>query len=327
LDVIARTELPYRYRIIDVARQLSRPKVDMGQVMRKTVGQQVSANEIIATAGGGLPFLQRSARAPVAGYIAALGPGWALLEIERTLIEMQAFVNGIVSKIIPQRGVVIEANGAMIEAACGFGGEAVGRLHRLVASPFESLQAEALNESVEQAIIVGGRSVDEAMLRQAEACQVRGIIVGSIDASLLKLNSPAKVRVVATEGFGSRPMSAYTFSVLTALNGREISIRGQTPTLNIANQETKVDPPIILATVSYSSNTISQLAGGQLVNEVKVGSHVRVTRGKLLGATGHIDSLPAEHQPTESGIIAPGAYVTIDGQLHYVPWANLEQVN
>jgi hypothetical protein len=329
LDIVARAELPRRYRVIDVARRLAQPKVDMRQVMLKAEGEPVKANETIATARGGLPFLQRSARAPAAGYIAVIGPGWILLEIERTTVEIQAFISGIVSKIIPQREVIIEANGAIIEAACGFGGEAYGRLHRLVDSPFTSLEAEALNASVKQTILVGGRSVDEAVLRQAEVMQVRGIIVGSIDASLLNLTPPVKVRVVATEGFGNLPMSPYTFGMLTALSGREVSIRGQTPILPPPNRETETDPPIILATTSYGSGSSAfpQSADDQQGRQIRVGSRVRITQGKLLGATGHIDSLPSEPQSTESGIVTPGAYVIIDDQVHYIPWANLEQVN
>jgi hypothetical protein len=329
LDVVARAELPRRYRVIDVARRLAQPKVDMSQVMRKAKGDPVKVNEIIATARGGLPFLQRSVRAPAAGYIAAIGPGWVLLETERTTVEVQAFINGIVTKIISQREVIIEANGAVIEAACGFGGEAYGRLHRLVDSPFASLQAETLDASVKQTILVGGRSVDEAGLRQAEAMQVRGIIVGSIDASLLNLSPPVKVRVVATEGFGNLPISPYTFGTLTALSGREVSIRGQTPGLTSPNKEAETTPPIILATTSYGSGSSAfpQSADDQQGRQIKVGSRVRITQGKLLGATGHISSLPPEPQATGSGIVAPGAYVTIDEQLHFIPWANLEQVN
>ncbi|MBN1993057.1 MAG: hypothetical protein JW953_10165 [Anaerolineae bacterium] len=324
LDVVARVELPHRYRIIDVARQLAQPEVDMSRVMLKAVGDWVKAKEVMAVAGGGLPFLQRSARAPAAGYIAAVGPGWVLLETERTIIEIQAFINGVVTKIIPYRGVVIEAHGAMIQAACGFGGEAYGRLHRLAASPFESLPAGALNQGVEQTILVGGRSVDETLLRRAEAMQVRGIIVGSINAALLNLDPPVKVRVVATEGFGHAPMSAYTFALLTALNGRHVSMRGQTPGLASSVQGQPAAPPVILATTSGLA--LPNATGAQPAREIKVGSRVRITRGSLLGVTGHIASMPAEPQPVPGGVVAPGAYVTIDKQEHFVPWANLEQV-
>ncbi len=324
LDVIARAEIPHRYQVVDVARQLADPKVDMGQVMLKSVGQTIEAHEIIATAPGSLPLVKRNARAPAAGVITAVGPGWALIETERTVVELQAFINGIVAKVIPQQRIVIETKGALIETAIGFGGEAYGRLQRLVDSPFASLTADMLHQNVQQTILIGGRSVDEEALRQAEAMQVRGIIVGSIDASLLNLNPPVKVRVVATEGFGNGPMSPYTFALLNKLIGREVSIRGQTPVLKSSGQPSETDRPVIMATTAYSSTFSKPIKEESL--EIKVGSHVRVTRGRLLGATGHIDSLPADPQPTESGIIAPGAFVTLDKQLHFIPWANLEQI-
>lgn len=324
LDVIARAEIPHRYQVVDVARQLADPRIDMAQVMLKSVGQTVTAHEVIATAPGSLPFLKRSARTPAAGVITAIGPGWALIETERTVVEVQAFINGIVAKVVPQQHIAIETRGALIEAAAGFGGEAYGRLQRLVDSPSASLTADALHVNVQHTILVGGRSVDEAALRQAEAMQVRGIIVGSIDAALLNLDPPVKVRVIATEGFGDGPMSPYTFALLNKLIGREVSIRGQTPLLKSNGQPSAANRPVILATTAYSSTYSKPLEEEDL--EIKKGTHVRVTRGPLLGATGHIDSLPADPQPTASGIIAPGAFVTIDKQLHFIPWANLEQI-
>ena len=327
LDVVARTELSHRYRVIDIARQLAQPNVNMDQVMLKAVGDTIKANEIMATTRGAFPFLHRNVRTPATGRIAAVGPGWVLLETQRTIVEVQAFIGGVVSKIFPQRGVNIEAHGAIIEAACGFGGEAFGRLQCPVTSPKESLSIAMLNEEVKQTILLAGCSVDETVLRQAELMQVRGIIVGSIDASLMKLEPPVRVRVVATEGFGQVPMSAYTFDQLTRLNGRDVSIRGQTPALAAANNDSKIEPPIIFATSSHDYQAPVQPADDQSTTEIRVGSRVRVTRGKHLGAIGHIVSLPAEPQFVESGLMASGAYVAIDEHVHYIPWVNLQQVN
>ncbi len=332
LNVVARAEVSSRYRVINVARQLARPQVDMSEVMQVSAGDFVEANQVIATLKGGLSFLQRSVRVPADGHIATVGPGWVLLETERTATEIQAFINGVVSRVLPNRGVVIESEGTMIEAACGFGGEAYGRLRRLVDSPFEALEANAIDESVSEAIILGGQTVDEETLRTAEEWQVRGIIVGSIQASLLNLNPPVKVRVVATEGFGDIPMSPYTFGVLTSLSRREISIRGQTPGLTpVSNNQWVDETPIILASsipkgVGTSYTGSSAAAGNQENLEATVGSRVRIIRGNLLGVSGAIDSIPLEPQPTEAGIIAPGAYVKVNNQVQFVPWANLKQI-
>ena len=328
LQVVARAEVPHRYQVINVARQLAQPQVDMAQVMLKAEGDPVEANEPIAVLQGRLPFVQRSARALAAGHIATIGPGWVLLEIERTVTEVQAFIHGIVSNLVPNRGVVIEASGAAIEAACGFGGEAFGRLKRVVSSPFETINEETLDESMEQSIIVGGRFVTEDVLRQAEQLQIRGIIVGGIDVSLLNLEPMPKVRVVATEGFGQTAMSSYTFGVLTALVGREVSLRGQTSTLATpAMRETGLDTPVILATVSQGSTaTLAQLPAKREAEEVHVGTRVRVTRGPFLGTTGQIQAIPHEPRTNNIGLKLPGAQVNIDGVAHFFPWANLEQI-
>jgi hypothetical protein len=325
LQVIARAEMTRRYQIIDVARQLAQPEVDMDRVLLKAAGDEVEANEAVATNKSGLPLLRRVVRAPVAGQIAAIGPGWVLLETERISIELQAFVNGTVSNIIPDRGAIIETNGAMITASCGFGGEAYGPLKRMVNAPFEAIQPERLDEAVKNRIILGGRTVDEPLLRIAEAAHVHGIIVGSIDASLLKLNPPTRVRVVATEGFGDISMSPFTFGVLGTLDNKEVSIRGTVPAPfpDTAGGVGEQPPLVMTSTTREIGRPAGATEGGQ---KAQPGSRVRVTRGLLLGASGAIDSISSEPQAVESGIIVPGAYVKIHGTSHYIPWANLELV-
>ena len=323
LTVVAQAQMPSRYRVIDVARQLAAPNIDMNEVMLVKPDDKVEVNQIIAARKGGLLF-QRSVRAPAAGHIAAVGPGWVLLETEQTEIELQAFINGWVSRVIANWGVIIESSGATIEAAIGFGGEAHGRLKRVVNSPYDELLAIELDENVSEAIVLGGRTLDEETLRTAEHWKVRGIIVGSIDAGLLKLDPPVKVRVVATEGFGDMPMSPYTFGVLTSLSRRDVSIRGVAPHSTANADETS----IILAPDSSPKPATEY---GQPVDkskpaEMKVGSRVRVTQGRRLGGSGLINAIPAEPQVTESGLLARGPLVKFNDDISFIPWANLEQI-
>jgi hypothetical protein len=327
LTIVAQAHAPHRYRLINVSRQLAQPNVEMDQVMLKGEGDEVKANEVIARVKGGLPFLQRAARAPAAGRIAAIGPGWMVLETEGTLVELPAFINGIVSRVISDRGVVIEASGAVIEAACGFGGEAYGPLKRMVDTPFETVTPEAIDENLKNMIILAGRSLDEETLRQAEAAQVRGMIVGSIDAALLYLDPPIKVRVVATAGFGDIPMSPYTFGILGTLDGKEVSIRGHTPQLfPSAGQTLDEVRPIILATSNKASSLAAVSAEQEIKHTLAVGSRVRVTRGQFFGGTGTITTLPPKPQATANGLVMPGAIVNLGNESPYIPLANLEQV-
>ena len=324
-QVVARAEVPEHYQVVNIARQLAQPEVDMGEALQKAVGDAVEANEVIAVLKGRLSFLQRTARVPVAGVIASIGPGWVLIETERTVVEMQAFINGTVTGIIPERGVVIGGQGALIEAACGFGGETQGRLNRLVGSPSDILEESAFEGDFKDDIVVVGRSIDEDLLRLAEEKQVRGLIVGSIDATLLTLDPPSTVCVIATEGFGDIPMSPYTFGHLTALNGRQVSVRGQTLGVTTGPTRDAALSPVILAT-SERSITSSDSPPKQS-DSIGIGSRVRVTRGRFLGVIGEVNALSPEPQATDIGLRVPGTYVTLDNASHYIPWVNLEQVN
>jgi hypothetical protein len=324
LKVVAVTRLPRRYCIVDVARRLALSPTEMAEVMLKAEGDPVVANEVIAAAPGGLSLFRRSVRAPAGGRVASIGYGWVLLELDVATIEVQAFVNGVISWIAPEQGVVIDTVGTLVEATCGFGGEAYGLLKRLTNSPFEPLTEDVIDTSCHDTIILGGRSVDEAVLRKAEQMQVRGIIVGSFDAALMKLEPRPKVRVVATEGFGDISMSPLAFGILRGLSGKEISLRASTPNLALAPGLAGEVTPVIIASAGRISPPATRASDQFEGEEMQLGSQVRITRGRLQGSRGVIVSLPEEPQKTEAGILAEGAYVKVDEVASFVPWANLE---
>lgn len=327
LDVVARAESPSQYRAVNIAQQLAKNDLKMAKAMHKKIGDLVEAGEVLATRKN--PFRRWYAYAPEKGYLVAIGQGWALLETERTVTQVQAFIDGTVSRVVANRGVLIETMGTIIQAACGFGGEAYGLLKRLVDGPTDYLDPDDIDAHTQNTILLAGQAVDEEVLRQAEAHQVRGIIVGSIDAALLNLEPPVNLCVVATEGFGDIPMSNYTFGILRSLANREISIRGITSSITSQlSLMANYTPPIILAPSGKKQSETAlaptdQEATGQ---DLMVGSRVRVTRGQFLGAITTIESFPDQPQATESGIVTPGAFLMLDRVLHYIPLANLQQV-
>jgi hypothetical protein len=331
LTVVARAEMPHRLKVIDVASALNLPQVDMDEIAQVEIGDWVEPHTIVASGKVRGALFPKKVKAGVAGEVIGLGPGWILLETERTLVEVQAFISGVVSRIISNRVVVIESTGAIIEAACGFGGEAFGRLKRVVNSPFEAIEERAFDESVAESVIVGGRTIDEAGLRKADEWQVRAIIVGSISADLMRLDPPVNVRVIATEGFGEAPMAAYTFGLLTSLSRKEVSVRGQTPaTVKNVKDPQANEPSIILApdppTARGNYAGIPALPPEEKPT-VKPGSKVRVVQGEQFGSSGVIDLIPPDPQLTESGILLPGAFVKISNDVHFVPWANMRLID
>jgi hypothetical protein len=123
-------------------------------------------------------------------------------------------------------------------------------------------------------------------------------------------------------------MSAYTFGILTSLSRREVSIRGSNPLLSGGFGTSRQEPPLILATdKSKGAERNYTSAKSPQKSEVTIGSRVRIIRGKSLGASGIIDSIPPEPEMTAAGIIAPGAKVKLNNEVVYIPWANLEQID
>ncbi len=327
LDVVARLKAPSAYQAVNLTQRLGH-KLTMKQIMMKKIGQTVKEGEIIATRKS---FLRRkSVYAPTKGRIAAIAQGWVLLETEQTVTQMQAFVDGTVSRVIANRGVVIETSGTIVQAECGFGGEAHGVFRRMVGSGSEHLDPAAIDAHSQNTILLAGQSIDEDALRAAEEHQVQGIVVGSIDTALLTLDPPTEMVVVATEGFGDVPMSSYTFNVLRQLHGQQVSIRGVTPSLRrpTAYDLQHDNLPVIMA-ASNKKQVQSVFAEDErltTLQDLRVGSRVRVTHGEWLGSIGTVESFPEQPEPTEAGIVTPGAYLTLNNTPRYIPLANLEQI-
>ncbi len=317
-DIVARAEVPQRYHIVKLEGQIT----SNGPAPLKNVGDTVEVGEALAEPKGRLPFLQRTAKAPAAGVVTQIGTDWLLIESEPQQIELAAGVHGFVVNLIPRRGIIIASSSAMIQGACGFGGEVHGELTLVVNSPEDDLTETMIDESMANTIILGGRTLSEAALQAAVDKKVSGIIVGGIEAELLDSELTSSICVVATEGFGKMPISQMISEMLTSLSGREIYLRGQTPSLTSAEQhQTGQETALILASIRQSNPAnIPQ----PKQREIEVNDRVRIIRGQYFGAIGQVNAIPLQPPPTDLGLITSGAHVTINGGSHYIPWANLE---
>jgi hypothetical protein len=322
LQVIARAEIAGRCTVINIAEQLGQPDVDMSHVLLKSEGDAVAVNELLATNNSKLPFSRRVVKSPVQGYITAIQQEWVSIESEPSTVELNAFIHGVVAKIIPGYGAIIETGGAMITARCGFGGETYGPLKRLVNNPIATISADDIQEGHKNSILLAGRTIDLAILRKAHQTKVRGLIVGSFDASLRRVKTG--VVVVATEGFGNIPVSPYTFGLLATLTGKDVSLRGNSPELDLGG--VAEEPPLIVTSTATGSRLNRYNDDLPVSSEPGKGSRVRIIRGPMMGTDGIVDSIPAEPQQTETGLVTPGGLIKIDNASYYIPWANLEQI-
>lgn len=322
LQVIARAEVPQRHVVINIAAKLGVSDFEMSDILQKQVGDPVVVNEVIAVKDSKLPFGRLMVKAPVAGYISAIQQTWVLIETQPTTIKLNAFIHGVVTKIIPGYGAIIETGGALIIGSCGFGGETFGPLKRLVNDPLSTISPDDINESHKNSVLLVGRAITLAVLRRAHQMGVRGLIAGSFDASLRRVKT--RVVVTATEGFGDIPISPYTFGLLATLTGKEVSIRGTTPELTVGSLPEET--PLIVTSTAKSSRLERYGDSFPENSDLEIGSRVRIIHGYLMGANGIVDSIPAEPQQIDTGQVVPGGIVKIDNTRHYIPWANLELI-
>jgi hypothetical protein len=317
-DVVGRCQLPGKVRVVDVSRALGVPRERAAKYVRKTVGDPVQVDDVLAAPGGLFGRLRRACRSPVDGRIMELRNGLILIESAVTTFELRAHLKGQVTNIMPNWGVVISAAGALIQGIWGTGGEAEGVLKMLVDNPQRPLRARSIDVSCHGTLVVGGRILDEKALEQALEAKVRGVIVGSVNAELIPLLESLPFPVLVTEGFGTLPMSRQVFSLLHSNMGREAVLSAGTRGRWGAKR------PEILIPLRAEGDLAAE---GPDPMPLRVGDRVRGLRLPYLGAVGTVADLPPVPQVVESGVRLPVAMVDLEGgEPVIIPLANLELI-
>lgn len=317
-DVVARCQLPGEVRVVDVSRALGVPRDRVASFLRKAAGDAVQANEVLAAPAGPFARMRKSCRSPVNGQVAEIHDNLILIEAAASTFELRAHIKGQVTNVMPNRGVVISATGALIQAVWGSGGEAEGILKIVVDSPQKPLRPRAIDVSCHGTIIVGGRVLDEAVLDQAVEANIRGMIVGGVNATMASVLESLPFPVLVTEGFGNLPMSQPAFSLLQSNMGREVMLSADTRTRWGATR-----PEIVIPLRAEE-----EMPGEDArVPPLQVGDRVRALRAPYLGAPGTVAELPELPQTLESGVRMRVASVNLeDGERVLIPLANLELI-
>jgi hypothetical protein len=317
-DVVARCQIPGTMHVLDVGRTLGLSQERLSGAIHKSPGESVQVNEIIAVPPGPLGRWRHACRSPVAGEVIEVRDGLVLIQEVGTPFELQAHLHGQVTNVMPSRGVVISATGALIQGVWGNGGEAGGVLKLLVDGPQKPLRNRSVDVSCQGTVVVGGRIVDDRVLEQAAQIQVRAIIVGSIGADLAPQLEGLPFPVLVTEGFGAMPMSDPVFALLHANMGREAMVSADVKTRWGARR-----PEVIIPQRSEGEKP-AEAPGPR---PLQVGDRVRALRAPYLGSVGTVRELPPLPQPVETGARLPVALVDMaQEQSVAIPLLNLELV-
>jgi hypothetical protein len=330
--VVARALLPGILQTVRVAQTLGIEPKQIHSVLKVKEGDTVGKDQIIAETKGFLGLFRGIAKSPVAGTVELISDVTGHVGVRQppTVIDVNAYVQGRVVKILPQEGAVVETQGALIQGIFGVGGERRGTLRMLVSRPDETLTAQHIPDDVAGQILVGGAAVEaDAITRAAERGAV-GIVAGGIrDTDLIRYlgrdigvaitgSEDIPLSIILTEGFGAIQMATRTFRLLKSLEGKTASINGATQI------RAGVIRPEIIVPLEDPSH-LPESPPAREAQTLDIGSAVRIIREPYFGRLGTVVELPPELMEIESGTHARVLKAELDdGTIAVVPRANVE---
>jgi hypothetical protein len=313
-DVVAETTFAREHALLDVARAFGISANEADKLIRVKEGDRLEKGALIAEKPGLFP---NTIKAPRAGRVMICGSGQVMMEVGDARIELRAGLPGVVTQIIPDKGVVIQTAGALVQGVWGNGRIDNGQMVSLIEKPDGILVADRLDVSLRGSVILAGQVRDLDVLKAAAALPVRGLILASMPSTLIEAAYKLRYPILVTEGFGAIPMNSAAFKLLTTNNKREATVNA-----DHFDRYTGTRPEVIIP-LPVSSEPEEPSPYGRF----EPGRHVRMRRPPNTGMLGTISEMPAGLSLLPSGLRAPAAEVKLEnGEVVLVPLVNLEVV-
>jgi hypothetical protein len=333
-EVVARTYLPGDVLPFNLSNVLGVAATDVPRCMLKTQGDTITRNELIARSPGIFGFFQKEAHSPGDGTVETISQvtGQVILRGEQRPVEVLAYLAGEVIEVIPEQGVVVEADVAMVQGILGIGGETFGDLRMACEAPDVPLTPDLIHDDMRDQIVIGGARMTGPAVHRAIEVGAAAVISGGMDDQDLKeiLGHDLGVAItgsedigttlIITEGFGDIAMAGRTFDLLSEFAGREAAVNGAT----------QIRAGVMRPEILIPLRPDEVLAHEELSNEygtLEPGARVRMIRDPWFGLLGEVVDLPHELQTLESGSKARVLTVKVDdGRQLTVPRANVELI-
>ena len=331
-DVVAKTALPGNVKTVNVANALGIPPGDVPSCMLKEIGSSVTEGEPIAMSKSLFGLFKSTAKANTSGTLenASEITGQVTLREPAIPVEMLAYMDGVVTEVMPEEGVVIQTSGAFIQGIFGIGGERVGELVMLADHPDDVTGADKLDQ-VEGKVLVVGAQVTYAVIMKAKEKGAVALVAGGIaEQDLRKIlgfdlgvaitgSEDLGITVIVTEGFGKLAIARKTFDLLLKLAGQKVSINGATQ-IRAGVLRPEIIVPLSDQPEVKSSEDMFQ--GG-----LEPGMTIRMIRQPYFGRLGTVTELPPELFPLETEAHVRVLKVKLEGgDTVTVPRANVEMI-
>ena len=312
-DVLAQAVVAPEHVVLDISRGLKIPAKNAAKFVQREVGELVVEGDVIATGPKGL--MRRVIRAPCDGRIMLIRGGQVLLQRETTQFELLAGYNGLVRELIPDRGVVIESIGGLVQGVWGNGRIDFGLMQVLADHPDEELLPARLDVSLRGAVVMAGYCKNPETLQVAAEISLRGLILASMSVDLVKQAQQSPFPIVLTEGFGKLRMSAPAYTLLKTNASRDVTINAE------AHDRFGIGLPEVVISLPVTSRPNPT----PIPKEYAAGQVVRIVSAPHLMQNGRLMAVLPGMTRYPNGVMAQSGEVLLDaGTKVTVPLANLE---
>ncbi len=334
-DVVARTELPGRVHLINIANRLGVLPDELTPKLLVKPGAEVRQGELLAESKSFFGLFKSRVESPISGTLESVSSvtGQAVLREPPSPVEVRAYIDGLVVEELKDEGVIIETQAALIQGIFGLSGEV--RAELVLAKGDESgvLDAEHFLPEYEGKVVVGRGHITLAGMRRAIELKLAAVVVGGFayhdikeligyDIGVAITGTEALgTTLVVTEGFGDISMANATYELLKTFVGQEVSVTGATQI-----RAGVIRPEVVRC--YREGEEAPSLDEEEVVEGLAVGAPVRCIRAPYFGRIGHVTELPVELQKMPSETMVRVLTVRFDegGESVSVPRANVEVI-
>jgi hypothetical protein len=313
-DIVAQASLDPDHVLLDIARGLGVSPEQADQLVQRKVGDQISKGDVIA---GPVGILNRVVRSEGEATIVAIGDGQVLMEMKGAQLDLQAGTPGTVIDLVPDRGVVIETVGALVQGVWGNGKVDKSLLAIAAHTPSDLLASNQMDVNFRGSVVLGGILTTSEALQAVIDLPLRGLILASMSARLIDQALQAPFPILLTEGFGKIPMNPTAYKLLSTNEQRETTVNAQ-----VWNRYNGSRPEVIIPLPS-TGNSMQPPE----TDIFAPGQSVRIYRAPHAGKTGVLTNLRSGQTTFPSGIRAAAGMVRLEsGDQVLVPLNNIEVI-
>ena len=329
-QVVAQAELPGDLQVLRLPEKMGIEVFEVCEGLRVKEGDSVERGTLLCEHAGLFGWFKTKAVAPLAGVIEFISQrsGHIGLRLPSHVLQLSAYISGIVTTVEAERAVLIQSKAAFIQGIFGVGGERQGRLKILAVAPEATVTAVDIPAECAGAVLVGGTNPSLEALQVACARGATAFVTGAIGAEALAGylgydlgialtgDEPVDMTVIATEGFGTIPISERVLEIVTRFEGLHASVNGATQVRAGALRPEIIIPHQVTTDIVGLSTTSFGLTPG---------SEVRLLRVPYFGRRGIVQDLPKALGKIATGACARVVRVKLtDGVVVTVPRANVE---